>query len=40
MATILIVGIGSILRGDDAIGTRVIDELEKENLPGDVKLHS
>ena len=40
MAKTLIVGIGSILRGDDAVGTRVIDELEKENLPGDVKLHS
>lgn len=36
----LVVGVGSILRGDDGIGPRVIDELEKEDLPGDVSLHS
>ncbi|MDP8299436.1 MAG: hydrogenase maturation protease [Candidatus Tantalella remota] len=38
--TTLIVGVGSILRCDDGIGPRVIDELEKEDLPGDVSLHS
>ena len=37
---ILITGIGSILRGDDGIGVRVIDELEKEDLPREVLLHS
>ena len=36
----LIVGVGSILRCDDGIGPRVIDELEKEDLPGNVFLHS
>ena len=37
---ILIVGVGSILRGDDGIGTRVIDELDSEDLPREVRLHS
>jgi hydrogenase maturation protease len=36
----LIVGIGSILCGDDGIGQRVIDELEKETLPENVRLHA
>lgn len=35
----LIAGIGSILRGDDGVGMRVIDELEKEQLPDNVTLH-
>lgn len=40
MDKILIVGVGSILRGDDGIGVRVLDELEKLDLPQDVKLYS
>ncbi len=36
----LIVGVGSVLRGDDALGIRVIDELEKELLPDDITLYS
>ncbi|MFH1380831.1 MAG: hydrogenase maturation protease [Candidatus Omnitrophota bacterium] len=36
----LIVGVGSILRADDGIGARVIDELEKSSLPKDVELHA
>ena len=28
----LIVGVGSILRGDDGLGMRVIDELKKEKI--------
>ncbi len=36
----LIVGIGYILCGDDGLGVRVIDELEKESLPENVRLHS
>jgi len=35
----LVAGIGSILRRDDGVGPRVVDELEKEELPGDVTLH-
>ncbi|MBF0494016.1 MAG: hydrogenase maturation protease [Candidatus Omnitrophica bacterium] len=37
---IIIIGVGSILRGDDGVGPRVIDELEKQNLPKNVLLHS
>ncbi len=33
MKKTLILGIGSVLMGDDAIGVRVIDELEKHVLP-------
>ena len=40
MKKVLITGVGSILRGDDGIGVRVIDELEKEKLPENVRLHS
>ena len=39
MEKTLIVGVGSILRGDDGVGIRAIDELEKEGLPGEVTLH-
>jgi hydrogenase maturation protease len=39
MSKIFIVGVGSILMGDDGIGMRVIDELEKETLPDEVELH-
>ena len=40
MKKILVTGVGSILRGDDGIGVRVIDALEKEELPENVSLHS
>lgn len=40
MKKTLIVGIGSILRRDDGVGIRVIEELEKEKLPEHVKLQS
>ena len=36
----IIIGVGSILRGDDGLGIRVIDELEKEPLPSNITLHS
>jgi hydrogenase maturation protease len=38
MKDTLIIGIGSILRGDDGIGSRVIDELEKHSLPENIAL--
>jgi hydrogenase maturation protease len=34
----IIVGIGSLLRGDDAIGIRIAETLEREVLPRDVKV--
>ena len=40
MKKTLVVGIGSILCGDDGIGQRVIDELEKDTLPDNVRLHA
>jgi len=36
----LIIGVGSILRGDDGIGPRVIDEMAKGPLPPDVKIEA
>ncbi len=39
MEDILIVGVGSILMGDDGIGMRVIEELKKEDFPENVTLH-
>lgn len=36
----LIIGIGSILRGDDSIGIHVVDELKRENLPDNIDLRS
>jgi hydrogenase maturation protease len=36
---ILVVGVGSVLRGDDAVGVRVIDELEKQDLPKEINIH-
>ncbi|MFH1644979.1 MAG: hydrogenase maturation protease [Candidatus Omnitrophota bacterium] len=33
-----IIGIGSILKGDDGIGIRVIDELKKHHLPDSIDL--
>jgi len=38
MNKILVIGIGSILKGDDGIGPRAIDELEKDPLPDNVVL--
>ncbi|RLF87318.1 hypothetical protein DRN58_00685 [Thermococci archaeon] len=40
MATheIVIIGIGNILRSDDGLGFHIIKELQKYNLPPDVKL--
>jgi hydrogenase maturation protease len=34
----VIIGIGSLLRGDDAIGIRVAQAIEREALPTDVKV--
>ena len=34
----IIIGIGSLLRGDDAIGIRVAQALEQKTLPPDVKV--
>ena len=39
MKKTLIVGVGSVLMGDDGVGPRVIDELEKETLPEGIRLH-
>jgi hydrogenase maturation protease len=40
MKKTIIIGIGSILRGDDGIGPRVIEELEKQRLPESISLRS
>jgi hydrogenase maturation protease len=34
----VIIGIGSLLRGDDAIGIRVAEAIEREAIPPDVKV--
>ena len=34
----VIIGIGSLLRGDDAVGIRVAEAIEREALPPDVKV--
>jgi hydrogenase maturation protease len=34
----VIVGIGSLLRGDDAVGIRIAEAIERETLPPDVKV--
>jgi hydrogenase maturation protease len=34
----VIIGIGSLLRGDDAIGIRVAEAIEREALPPDVRV--
>jgi hydrogenase maturation protease len=34
----IIIGIGSLLRGDDAIGIRIAEALEREILPPEVKV--
>ena len=38
MKKTLVIGVGSILKGDDGIGPRIIDELENEPLPDNVTL--
>jgi len=38
MKKTLVIGVGSILKGDDGIGPRVIDKLERESLPDNVTL--
>jgi len=40
MRKTVIIGVGSILRGDDGVGPRVIDEMEKMSLPEGVSLYS
>jgi len=34
----VIIGIGSLLRGDDAVGIRIAEAIEQEALPPDVKV--
>ncbi len=34
----VIIGVGSLLRGDDAVGIRVAEAIEREDLPPDVKV--
>ena len=34
----VIIGIGSLLRGDDAVGIRIAEAIEREALPPDVKV--
>jgi len=36
----IVIGVGSVLRGDDGIGIRVVDALEKETLPEGVNIQS
>mgnify|MGYP001165939697 CR=1 FL=1 len=40
MEKTLVIGVGSVLRSDDGLGVRVIDELQKEKFPPEVKLLS
>jgi hydrogenase maturation protease len=40
MTEILIAGVGSILRGDDGIGPRVVDGLRKSPISPNVRLYS
>ena len=40
MKKTIIIGVGSILRGDDGIGSRVIEALENQRLPESVSLRS
>ncbi|MFH1664528.1 MAG: hydrogenase maturation protease [Candidatus Omnitrophota bacterium] len=39
MENVLIVGVGSVLKGDDGVGMRVVEELGKEALGDGVKLY-
>ncbi len=36
----VVIGIGSLLRGDDAVGIRVAEAIEREALPPDVKVET
>lgn len=38
MKKTLIIGVGSVLRGDDGLGICVIDELEKQHIPEGISL--
>jgi len=40
MEKILVIGVGSVLRGDDGIGVRSIEALEKEVLPDNVTVEA
>lgn len=40
MEKILVIGVGSVLRGDDGIGVRAIEALEKEVLPDNVTVEA
>ena len=40
MQKTLVIGVGSILRGDDGVGIKVIEELQKEKFSSKVKLLS
>lgn len=37
MKNILILGLGNTLRGDDGVGVRVVEALQKENIEAEVK---
>lgn len=40
MKKIFVIGVGSILCGDDGVGPRVIDALKKEKLPENITVYS
>ena len=40
MKKTVIIGIGSILRGDDGIGVRIADELSKKEMPDNVDVYN
>ncbi|MDD5454628.1 MAG: hydrogenase maturation protease [Candidatus Ratteibacteria bacterium] len=40
MERILVIGVGSVLRGDDGVGVRVIEELQKKKFSPKIKLLS
>ena len=40
MEKTLVIGVGSVLRGDDGIGVRVTEELQKEKFPSKIKFLS
>ncbi len=40
MEKTLVIGVGSVLRSDDGIGIRVVEELQKEKFPSKVKFIS
>ena len=40
MGKILVIGVGSVLRGDDGVGVKAIEALEKEVLPDNVTVEA